>query len=410
MIEEFNDRSVPFDAAALHRLARLTFDKGRPYSVTLAGGLDLVLHALRAHGLLREADRLVDAAQPLVDAANASGVPGLASALVSRSGRPTAAITGRLRCDELETALAAAFSTLGWHDMLPMLATWSPVASRAVADVVLPPDGQVARRELVVDLMRRAAEFEQAWIRQGVGWDLPVFPVDGRTLRASSRLVGLSYAGEVPGEGEVPMSARHANRLGRAVGALALARLPIVLRGHAPEYVVVRALSVLGALAESLRIDTSDVGRRAAHVLRVRGAGVSVSDHGWTPLVWWPVLDSWGSTSKQVRALVPTAWKLPPADADVAVWAVAYATALVGMAADAPDRRLSSAEWEQHVESTLDPVWGLRMDGVWDLFQTTRLVATRSPFPSGFGSPASFGRVDPLVPSSLPWLPGRDES
>lgn len=400
--------SVPFDSAALHRMARRVFNRSRPYTVARLGGLDLVLYSLYAHGLHAEADRLAVAAQPLADAADAGGIVPLAEALAAREGRPSRNITGRLRCDEMETALASAFTTLGWSDMLPMLATWSPSGARAVEDVELTSDGVADRRSSLLALMRRAREFEAAWVAAGAGWDIPVVPVDGRTLKSASRSLGLSLRGEVAAEGEVPMSARHANRLGRSLVALALSRIPAALTGHAPSEFLRLPLSILGAVAESLRRDAS-AQRRSDHVLRVRGAGVAVPDQGWTPVAWWPALDAWGSTSSQVQAMIPMSWGLSPVDADVTIWALAYATALIGTAADAPNRRMSAMEWELHVESTLDPVWGIRMDGVWDLVQTPRLVAARAPFPSGYGSPCAFSRVDPADPSTLPWLPGRAE-
>lgn len=401
--------AVPVPSGMLRRVALRVFDKPRAYTTVSLGGLDLVLHTLRGRGLHVDADRLTTAAQPLVDATGARGVLDLAATLGKRNGKPTKTIAGSIRSDELESALANAFHALGWEEFLPMLATWSPNANRAVDGVELSADGAVARRDLILDLARRVREVEAAWEAVPETWTVTTMPVDGRTLKAASKVIGLSVDGTPSSTSAVDMTARHSNRIGRALAALALSKAPASLTNHAPAWLVRRALVVLTVVAEAVTLRSTEA-RLSSHCLRVPPAGSPVVPNSWWSSSWWPVLDAWGSQSRHVQGMVKTSWRLPPADADVAVWAIGYATALVGTCADLRPGRVTERQWDDHVLMTLDPIWGLRVESVWDLFQSTRLTSTRAPFPSSYGSVCAFSRVDFGNPQTLPWIPGRDES
>lgn len=407
-VEGTSPDAVPVSAAMLRRVASRVFDKPRPYTTVCLGGLDLMLGVLRGAGRHVEADRLTTAAQPLVDSSGATGVLDLASTLGTRNGKPSKTIAGAIRNDELESALANAFQVLGWEEFLPMLATWSPNANRAVDGVELPPAAVLDRRELVLALARRVREIEAAWEATPEIWNIAPMPVDGRTLKAASKVIGLSVDGRPSSTSAVDMAARHSNRIGRAMAALALSKLPSAMNGHAPSATVRRAVAVLTAVAEAVTLRSPEA-KLSSHGLRVPSAGVPVVPNSWSPASWWPVLDAWGSQSRHVQDMIDTSWKLPAADADLAVWAVGYATALMGVCADLRPGRVTDRQWADHVVMTLDPIWALRVESVWDLFQSTRLASTRAPFPSSYGSVCAFSRVDFGDPQTLPWIPDRDE-
>lgn len=388
----------------LHRLAGHVFRKPRAYTTALLGGLDLVQSALNAHGLVRHAERVFEAASPLVEAAGARGITDLADVLADHTGRPSVKVSRALRSDELETALASAFDALEWHDLLPTLAAWSPYATRAVEGVELSGAGLVARRELVLALARRSREFLAAWEATPSSWNVSALPVDGRSLKAASRLTGMALPGaSVAPEGEVPMTARYGNRVGRALGVVLLARLPQAVAKHAPIEPVRLALAVVGAVAEAVSLNQRSDAKVSNHALRVPPEGTPVPEHGWTPAAWWPVLDAWGSQSKHVQSMVPTSWRLRPEEFDAVVWFLSLAAAWVGTCADVPEGRLSEQQWADHLPLSLDDTWSGRMAQTWDLMQSTRPVAARAPWPSGWGESSAFSQVDLRERSTLPW-------
>lgn len=376
----------------------------RPYTAARLGLVELVSCALVTRGLQAEADKLAEALAPVTRRADLPGIPGLAAALrtLSPKGRPPSVISEGLRHDAVEAAMRGALHALGWAEMEPWLAPWSPsgvvaTPSRLLTDAEL-AEGWQTRRALVLALARRAREIEHAWdvFEQATG-ELPlsVVGIDGRSSRNARLLVPAPDVNGSPAPASpLPARSRHGNRVGRAMVAVTVERLSRAVRSPAPRDWTRGAVAVIAAVAEAV----ASPGRRKTVLVAAEGA--PVPPMSWSPTTWWPVMDSWGSRDAALRAQVPTAWRLTGPELDALVWVLAVACARVGSASDCQGH-----EWQEHMVADTDPVWGVRLASAWELAQSVRSPQERSPWPSPLGSAFELSGVDWSDRATLPWGP-----
>lgn len=384
MTDSDRDETTQHLAVALTRSAPLT---------ALRHGLLAFVHdELRHRGHPDHAATLAHAAQPLAAELDCHGPAGVDAALAALTGRPRRGVTRAAHDDHLRDRLAVSLDVLGAEAAAAAVRAWQPVGP---AELVLPPtaEGQRAQRaELVEALRQRAAEVLGHWYSVGVQFgSRSVPPVDGRALTAAARAWQLPLQGEVP---PLPSasSARHPNRLGRVSAAVAFARLRAAMHTEVPDDVLFGAVALLVAVAEAVSDDRAvaqtgpgDVRRsgRVSLPVRVR-LGDPVADDGSSALArWWPVLDSWGATSRAMAAAIPTAWHLSPVEGDVLVWALSAVAATVGMASSFTPRTaraLGSVSWPEHVAVSA-PEWERGAWSVWGLLQLGRRASARSAWP-----------------------------
>jgi hypothetical protein len=394
-------QNVQLPLPSVQTVMRRLFDNPRPFQVARSGALRLLMDVLTGTDHIDERERLHAALTPLLDASEAGSVSDLPAALAT-GGRPPRPVSAALCSDELETALAAAFRALGWTDLLPATAAWSPSGSSAATENLSGVD-VVARRSVLLALAARATRIEQDWINLDGGTvrGTDAF-VDTRTRQAAARALGLPVNGQAV-LGEVPSSARYGNRMGRSVVAYTLSRLPQALKGDVPQEMLRRALAGVAAVAEAVRVAEYDFDSAAKQRgLRIPDPASPVPVNAWSPMVWWPTLDAWGTSNKSRHDLVPTRWRLQPAEIDACLWLLLYAMCLVSFAAESQrPGGLSLADW---MADGLDSRWASYADTVWGHVQTMRGLDARCPYPSmrwAGGEPLS--EVDLTRPSSLPW-------
>jgi hypothetical protein len=388
--------SIP--PAAAHSVCRLLFSKPRAYTTATLGGLDLVLELLRANGHARQCNQLGEALVPLVDACGAQGVRGLPEALAT-PGRPARRVTDNLRTDAIEGALRSGFQALGWDDLLPCLSAWSPSANNA-ADVDLDPVLAIDRRRTVLALAQRVQDFLAAWDASGQRWDVAVPAVSGRSARGAARTLAIPVAG-LAEVGSSAQASRYGNRVGRLLTLVSMAHLRQALAClHIPEDTLRQVFCAFAVVAEAVSHDVDATGGKRLSI--PVGSPVRLAD--WLPVVWWPILDAWGAPTKAGQASLATSWRLAPSEMDPLVWMLSWATSWVLAAAEAPDRRLDRAEWEDYVITSVDYSKQPTMAGVWDLYQSTRAVPARVPFPGE----STFRLVDFTNVATLPWALGSD--
>jgi hypothetical protein len=378
-------------------MARLLFSKPRAYTTATLGGLELVLETLRSNGQLPACDALGEALVPLVDASGAQGVAGLPEALAC-AGRPPRAVSEALRRDELEIALRNAFRALRWDDLVPCLSAWSPSGGSATDGVELRPADAVGRRTVLLRLAERVVDFERAWDEVGQRWAFGVPKLSAATVRAAARTLALPVGGQVAESTVAAQTARYGNRIGRQLAVTQMPSWRSALDcAYVPRSTLRQMMCVMGVVAEAVSCQADP--DRPATLRQVHfPVGAPVPPDAWHPFTWWPVLNAWGAPTKAGQSEVATAWRLPAAQMDALVWALSWSTAWVLAAAATPEGRLEPEDWEDHVKGTLTYGRQLDMAGVWDLYQSTRAVPARVPWPMG-----DFGLVDFADASTLPW-------
>jgi hypothetical protein len=288
------------------------------------------------------------------------------------------------------------------------------------------------RRQLVGLLLARVRELLTGWQELGRVGQFKLTPseappVDGRVLVAAARawrVSDLARGAEAALPPVTAASAKHANRLGRTAAAVAASRLPTALRAPtscAPSVAVEEAFALLVAVAEAVSQPGIVPGRPSDEVVStvmrgelafsVRlGAKVEVEGLSASMSSWWSVLDAWGTTSRKVAGVLPTAWKLSAAEGDVVVWALCSAACRLALAtavsAESIGLRPSTQEgaslWDKVVATRL-PTWEAGAMSVWTLLQSTRGPSDRSVWPAAvFATPGD--------ESSWPWAPTVEEA
>jgi hypothetical protein len=392
-----HDHQTSLPTRTVHNVARLMFSKPRAYTTATLGGLELVLETLRSNNQHEAYEELAQVLVPLVDAAGAQGVAGLPEALAC-AGRPPRAVSEALRRDELELALRGAFRALRWDDLVPCLSAWSTAGNSATDGVELNPADAVSRRTVLLRLAERVVDFERAWEQSGQRWSLGVPRLPGTTVKAAARTLGLPVMGVVAESTVAAQTARYGNRISRQ---LAVTQMPAWSRAlscaYVPQATLRQMLCVMGVVAEAVSC-MADADKTASLRKIHIPVGAPVPADAWHPYTWWPVLNAWGAPTKVGQAEVATAWRLPAAQMDPLVWAISWVTAWVLSAASTPEGRLDPEDWKGHLMDTLTFGRQLDMAGVWDLYQSTRAVPARVPFPSG-----DFRLVDFANTATLPW-------
>lgn len=414
-------------------------------NVTLCNG-DLIIRAMLRHspvtaarnGLLTAvhggvlaikedamAQDISDAATPLKHSLGVSDLHEVDGALCALAGRPPRVVTRALADPKLITALCAGLDAMGLIDLSNEVARWGPKDPEDQGETVpLSRDDWSARSALVDQLRTRAGELLAAWREQQMMIGADTVTMDGRSIAAAARAWRVPMlTGVVPPLPEAS-AALHPNRLGRTAAIVAFSRLSSLPRSMAPDGWIFEPLALLVAVGEAIsvpnlmqpnaRLADSGVGlaswdRKDAHKadhgllsVRVR-AGEPVEPSSSELGLWWPVFESWGSTSKRTASAVPTAWRLSEAEADVLVWALCSVAVRLSVAGSllSPGYKMldewRSTKWEGHVASEL-PKWEAGARSVWTLMQSLRRFDARTAFP---------GQLTPSLDSdsSWPWRP-----
>ncbi|HZE01404.1 MAG TPA: hypothetical protein VE155_06525 [Pseudonocardiaceae bacterium] len=382
-----------------------------------------------AHGLAEySGDALVAATAPLRAELGVDTMIEIPAALAALPGRAPRRVSHALRSRELISALVFTLEESGHYSHADLVRQWLMLDLQA-GDLAYTNVTGVAltqRQELVDQLMARVAEITAGWQAKQIRFNSSQAPsVDGRAMVAAARawqVAALSPKSIL--SSPTSASAKHANRLGRTAAAVAASRLGTAY--GCPVWVLPvgleEPLALLIAVAEAvLPAGQPAATRTGAPVRRRQGSELEFSVKLGAPVDrdalagsmsgWWPVLDSWGSCSRDVAGAMSTAWRLSPAQGDVVVWALCSAacrlavSAMVTGAGDDP--RLSdvqgAAVWAARVAEFL-PSWEAGATRVWTLLHQARRPGDRGSWP---------GCVFPALddPSSWPWrpLPDYDE-
>lgn len=362
--------------------------RSRPPTAARNGLLTLIDAALEDAGHVARRADLTVASRPLVEALDAADVRDVARALAERGGRAPREAERALRSPDLIDACVSALEGLDCLDLVPTLRAWAAPGHR---EVVLPPRAldDAERRELADALLRRASQIGAAMADRtaGLRWaDVP--KIDGRTLKAT----GAAWQRpEVTGQEYPPLvtqTARYPNRVGRVSAALAFVRMRAALRSAAPDLMVTDPILLLAAVAETVSpVDPEDPNVRTQAVQGRFRPRVKEGDPAQRFLRLahiWEVFDSWGHTDSRKAAVAPTAWNLPPVQADVLVWAVISAASRLAVAAErevSELRPLREATWEDHLAAEFGK-WDAGAQSAWMLMQSGREELDRTAWPA----------------------------
>lgn len=379
---------------------------GSPYTAARYGVLGFVHDALTEQAPWF-ATAIEAAAARLLAELDVATVYDVPRALFEREGRPPARVTEALRCAEMVEALRDGLWQLGYADLSDRVTAWNAAVFDTSAAVALTGEGLAVRRELLERLLDRAQEILLKWYELDVRLSAKESRVDGRTLAVAARVWQIPLVNGEMTPAPRAAAALYANRLGRSVAAVAHSRLNDALCSTAPDVAVTEPLALLVAIGESIttaRMSQSDMTLSSKGGLRVSVRnGKSLSDASLSPHAWWPVFSAWGSSERRREIVVPTAWKLTCAEADVLLWLLCRVTAQLAVVASAPQRVAISVapfDWAGHVE-TKAPQWAAGVESVWSLMQRGRKPPQRTEVPATPGALLPrLGDVD-----SWPWRP-----
>lgn len=369
------------DEQAIRAVTGRVFGRPRPYTVTSLGGPTLLWALLDMRGHIAAASQLADAFGPVLAQLEVPDLVELPGALDQFRGRPPDAVTARLRTREVAEALAEGFRSLGWHELVGLLAGWWPDPPLPAEVGELGPWEVAARNELGEALARRVEQYAEVLAVDPAAWDMPPVDVDAGVARLAGALL------DPLGQSLVPAASRHPNRVGRLLGAAIVDRMEraVPLRDVCQDAheVVVEAVCLVAAVAEG--ITAGPGGAAVRRSLALPGRVVPVVQLGWWPSRWWPVLDAWGAVSSRSRGRVRTVWRLTPAAGDVAVAALLWAVAALGAVAAVGERARTGREWRRRWERELDRTWTPVAGRVWAVVQSVRPASERSPCPFAGG-------------------------
>lgn len=382
---------------------------GSPYTAARYGVLGFV------HDALTEqtpwfATAIEQAAAKLLAELGVPTVYDVPRALFEREGRPPARITEALRSPDMVEALTDGLFQLGYADLSDQVALWS--AASAVAGGPLAEEGRATRWELLEQLLTRAEEILVKWRQMGVRLAPEEARVDGRTLAVAARVWQIPLINGEMAAAPTATAALYPNRLGRSAAVVAHSRINDALRSTAPDAAVTEPLALLVAIGESIttvNMNRKDMGLASKGGLKVSVRnGRALSDMSLSPHAWWPVFSAWGSSERRKEIVVPTAWRLTPAQADVLVWLLCRVAAQLAVAASAPPavaRVLAPFDWAGHVAAKT-PEWAVGVESVWALMQRGRKPSVRSVMPQTPGA-----LLPPLGEvASWPWRPETSDS
>jgi hypothetical protein len=363
-----------------------------------------------SHGAAEYAGPLIDdAVAPLCAELGVTGLDGLMGYLAGVTGRPPRALTRALRSRSIVDALARVYDEIGLYDRADQVRTWLVDDLRSSDLIIAEGTARADRAALAGDLLTRAAELLAGWRADSPKFSARGVPsLDGRVLVAAARAwqvreLSPATATSAP---SAP-SAKYANRLGRTAAAVAASRLGNAWRSPVwvPALAIEESLALLIAVAEAVSVPGSLAQvRRGDPEFSVRLGESTDTELARSQSAWWPILDSWGSTSRSVAGSIPTAWRLTDVQGDVVVWALCSAACRLAVAASVPTPQREGGEpvdpvlsWERHLAAHL-PRWESGAESVWSLLNQGRLAGARSSWP---------GAVVPVLddPASWPWRP-----
>jgi hypothetical protein len=357
------------------------------------------------------APELLKASAPLCAELECADLYGAAEALSALDGRPPKRVTSALRSPEMVTVMRAALDMLELWDLSDRVAAWGPQSATGPGSVLPMSANACAQRTALVDALRaRALELQTEWTRLGLGLSPGPLMVDGRSLLAAARAWQLPLiTGELPPP-PIATAAMHPNRLGRTAAVVIYSRLGQALRAKVPDEELVEPLALLVAVGEAISSPRRRGVHRTAEAMHglvkvaVRN-GLPIDDESLGVDTWWPVFDSWGSSSRAVAMAIPTAWRLTDAEGDVLVWALCSVAARIAAVSSVPAEvrnvrvlaPVVADPWPAHREVEL-PNWEAGARSVWSLMQQPRRFEARTTWP---------GCISPSLGTdySWPWRP-----